>query len=68
MARVWRCDAAAAFGVLTCLLCDPPTGAVGWLRSSSVTIVPFCSTWTAWTPPSPLYPPGSGCVLTTSST
>lgn len=23
MARVWRCDAAGAFGVLTCLLCVP---------------------------------------------
>ncbi len=44
------------------------SGAVGLLHLSSVTIVPFCSTWTVWTLHSQLYLLANGCVQTMWST
>lgn len=46
----------------------PLTGVAGWPHWSSVTIVPFCSTWTVWTLHSQLYLLANGCVQTMLST
>ncbi len=52
------------FHILCWFPCFFFTGVAGWLHWSSVTIVPFCSTWTVWTLHSQLYRLANGCVQT----